>query len=154
MLSQISWKGVLERAPRLCCYDATHSCRARSLSLTFALSPLLHSLSLHLEERGSCLVSGNKGTRMLRLPFQGERYRCGVCPRPVSTQLTTFRKAQAPHPLCRGCLTLGDEQSIPACLGAPGQHRSSWQKKAKIGCHWLCTLAAVYHRECDAPQRL
>lgn len=70
--TQISWKGVLERAPRLYCYDTTHSCRARRPSPTFALSALLHPLSPHLEELGDLLVSGNKGTRMLRLPFQDE----------------------------------------------------------------------------------
>lgn len=77
----------------------------------------------------------------------------GLC-----TQLTTFRMAQAPHPLCPLCLTLGNEQSIPACPGAQGQHRSSRQKKQnwveviEAGCQWLCTLEALCHSECDVPQ--
>lgn len=78
----------------------------------------------------------------------------------LCAQLTTFRVAQAPHPLCLGCLSLGDEQPIPSCLGAQGQHcssgqkRQSWTEAFEAGCHWLCTLAAVFRSQCDAPQCL
>lgn len=72
----------------------------------------------------------------------------------LCSQLTAFRMAQAPHPLCPGCLTLGEEKSIPACLGAQGQHRSTRQKRQ----NWVELLEtgmslALHYGSC-LPQRV
>lgn len=109
----------------------------QSSSPTFALRPLLHPLSLHLEELGDCLVSGNKGTRMLGLPFQDEWPKCGVCRQLAcvpSWQHSGWPRLPILSVPCASPLAMSNP-SLPA-RGHRGSTAAAG-KKSRIGLKWL-----------------